>query len=115
MKILKSGSVLYVLLLLNFNALADADKRTTEEVWIDVRTGFEYSMGHVEGAHHIPYDEIGDQIADLALDKNTEIHLYCRSGNRSGKALTVLQELGYTKALNDGGINDLQHDAVMAD
>lgn len=135
MRILKSGSIFCILFVLGFSASAnevpnvandhainaatnaerDIEKESTKEVWIDVRSGFEYSMGHVEGAHHIPYDEVGDQIAALMLDKDTEIHLYCRSGGRAGKALKALQEMGYTNAHNDGGINDLQHDAAVAD
>lgn len=84
-----------------------------QEIWLDVRTAEEYSTGHVENSTHIPYQLVGDQIAALVSDKDTVIHLYCRSGNRAGKALKVLQEMGYTNAHNDGGISDLHHDAVI--
>jgi phage shock protein E len=92
-----------------FNAQAET------EYWIDARTDSEYSSGHVEGAHNIPYDEIAEKIASVTSDKNAYIHLYCRSGNRSGKALKVLENMGYTNAHNDGGISDLQHPAKLAD
>jgi len=98
-----------MIMLWSFNAQAET------EYWIDARSGVEYSMGHVEGAHNIPYDEIAEQIASVTTDKDAKIHLYCRSGNRSGKALKVLQEMGYTNAHNDGGISDLQHPAKLAD
>jgi phage shock protein E len=81
--------------------------------WIDVRTAAEYSEGHVEGVINIPYDEIGEKITALTQDKNAKIHLYCRSGNRSGKALVVLQEMHYVNAHNDGAISDLKHKAVV--
>ncbi len=96
-------------ILWGFTAQAEA------EFWIDARSGFEYSMGHVEGSHNIPYDEIAEKIASITTDKNANIHLYCRSGNRSGKALKVLQNMGYTNAHNDGGISDLQHSAKLAE
>lgn len=83
-----------------------------EEVWLDVRTAGEYNTGHVEGATHIPHGEIGDRIADLISDKNTLVHVYCRSGNRAGIALKVMEEMGYTNAHNDGGFSTLKHEPV---
>jgi phage shock protein E len=84
-----------------------------DSIWIDVRTDLEFSQGHVEGAHHIPYGDIKGKITALTADKDQEIHLYCRSGNRSGKALNTLQSMGYRNAHNDGGINDLLHKAKL--
>mgnify|MGYP000734187179 CR=1 FL=1 len=83
-----------------------------EEVWLDVRTKGEYNSGHVAGATHIPHGEIGDRISDLIGDKNTLIHVYCRSGNRAGIALKVMEEMGYINAHNDGGFSALKHEPV---
>lgn len=83
------------------------------EYWVDVRTTGEYETGHVKGSTHIPYDEIADKITALTSDKSARIHLYCRSGNRAGKALKVLQDMGYDNAHNDGGISDLKHEAAV--
>jgi phage shock protein E len=76
--------------------------------WIDVRTAGEYNTGHVEGSINIPHGEIAEKITAVTEDKNAEIHLYCRSGNRSGKALYTLQQLGYTKAINEGAYGDVK-------
>lgn len=46
------------------------------------------------------------RIADLGLEKDAEINVYCRTGKRAGIALAALQELGYTNAKNVGGIGD---------
>lgn len=83
------------------------------DYWIDVRTTGEYEAGHVKGSTHIPYDEIAEKITALTTDKDAKIHLYCRSGNRAGRALKVLQGMGYSNAHNDGGISSLDHDAVV--
>lgn len=83
------------------------------EYWIDVRTAGEYETGHVKGSAHIPYDEIADKITALTANKEAKLHLYCRSGNRAGRALKVLQEMGYDNAHNDGGISNLKHKAVV--
>ena len=45
-------------------------------------------------------DEINESIA-----KDEKIYLYCRSGNRSGKAQNILINMGYKDVINLGGIN----------
>lgn len=77
-----------------------------DALWIDVRTAGEYEQGHLEGATLIPHGEIEDGIAALQVAKDTPIYLYCRSGNRSGKAQERLQALGYTRVTNVGGLED---------
>ena len=73
---------------------------------LDVRTAEEYNSGHIDGAVHIPYEIIGDKIAALSEDKESDIVVYCRSGRRSGIAQKTLQEMGYTRVVNAGGIED---------
>lgn len=73
---------------------------------VDVRTEPEWNEGHLEGAILIPYDKIGEGIVKAAPDKKTKIHLYCRSGRRSGIALDVLKKLGYEDVTNNGSVKD---------
>lgn len=77
-------------------------------VWIDVRSPREFSRGHLQGAHNIPYDEIGERISELALAKDTPIMLYCRSGYRAAIAERTLRGLGYTQIENKGAYEDLR-------
>ena len=51
-------------------------------------------------------DAFESGIVGLVKDKDATVYLYCRSGNRSGKALKIMQKLGYTNAANVGGINE---------
>lgn len=71
---------------------------------IDVRGTEEYHASHVEGAINLP---LGDLLADETLmkgyPKETTIIFYCRTGARSGKALEILRNLGFTDVTN--GIN----------
>ncbi len=76
-------------------------------IWIDVRTAEEFNAGHIEGAAHIPFEEIAIRISEVTTDKNATIHLYCRSGRRSGIAQETLQNLGFKNAINEGGYEDL--------
>ena len=71
---------------------------------IDVRKEAEWNLGYLENAIHIPLDIIEKNITLTEPDKNKEIYLYCRSGNRSGKATSILQNLGYKNVTNIGGI-----------
>lgn len=60
-----------------------------DPVWIDVRTEAEFRAGHLEGVNErIDFDRIGPGVAALNLPADTEIRLYCRSGNRAGIAPT---------------------------
>lgn len=76
-------------------------------LWIDVRTTDEFNAGHIEGAVHIPYEEIAARISEVTIDKDAIIHLYCRSGNRSGIAQQTLQAMGFKNAVNEGGYDAL--------
>lgn len=64
---------------------------------LDVRQPDEFRAGHIAGAKLIPLNELQDRIAELPKDK--EILCVCRSGSRSGAAVSQLNSSGY-KALN---------------
>ena len=78
----------------------------SSSIYIDVRTSDEFEAGHVSVAKHIPYDVIAERIGEVTTDKDAEIFLYCRSGNRAGKAQTTLEEMGYTNVTNLGGLEE---------
>ena len=76
---------------------------------IDVRTATEYAQGHLKGSVNIPFDVAVKQFTALEIRKDRDVVLYCRSGNRSGKAFNSLKAAGYTKLHNGGG-----YDSMMA-
>lgn len=77
-----------------------------ETVWIDVRSQAEYKVNHIEGDLLIPHTQILSRISELYPDQETEIHLYCRSGNRAGIAKSVLNNAGYKNVFNEGSIGN---------
>lgn len=77
------------------------------EHWIDVRTPDQYQENHVQGAVNIPLKQLSAQIGEVTQDKNDTLHLYCNTGNQSGKAETLLQKMGYKNAVNEGGLKDV--------
>lgn len=69
-------------------------------VIIDVRTIAEWEQGHHPQAEHIEWQDILEGVKALGVQKNTSIILYCRSGNRAGKAMRLLQAEGYINVHN---------------
>ena len=59
-------------------------------VLVDVRSGFEFSSGHVAGSVNIPLGAIGS----AELPDADEVWVICRSGNRSAAAAAQLQARG---------------------
>lgn len=74
---------------------------------IDVRTAQEYAQGHIKGAVNVPFDVAVAQFKALEIRKDRNIVLYCRSGNRSGKAFNSLKAAGYSKLHNGGGFDGM--------
>lgn len=64
-------------------------------VILDVRTVSEFEEGQIEGAINIPVDELESRLDELNQDD--EILVYCRTGNRSSTAVSIMEEAGFTK------------------
>jgi rhodanese-related sulfurtransferase len=67
---------------------------------VDVRSAGEFASGSVKGAVNIPLDKIGSQLAKFKGKKN--IVVFCRSGNRSGQAKSILEQNGFQNVINGG-------------
>lgn len=74
---------------------------------LDVRTPEEFNSGHVDGAINIPVDQVANRIEEIK-EMPTPIVAYCRSGNRSGMAVSILKQHGITDVTNGGGIDDMR-------
>lgn len=77
-------------------------------VVIDVRTAGEYADGHLKKAVH-NWDVMSGEFEQNidSLDKEKSYYLYCRSGNRSGKATKIMEQNGFENVHNIGGYQDL--------
>jgi rhodanese-related sulfurtransferase len=74
---------------------------------LDVRTQSEFEQGHIAGALKYDFNSGEFQTILDTLDKNTVYLVYCRSGNRSAKAATLMKDRGFTAVYNMlGGFND---------
>lgn len=76
-------------------------------VTLDVRTPGEFAEGHIEGARLIDFQSGNFENEIATLDKNATYAVYCRSGNRSGQAVKVMQDAGFANVFNmNGGVID---------
>jgi rhodanese-related sulfurtransferase len=67
---------------------------------MDVRTPEEIKEGTIQTAFFANYFDVDfEKVATAQLNKSKPIYLYCRSGNRSGKACKILKEKGF-KVIN---------------
>ena len=77
-----------------------------DSILLDVRSEAEFAAGHLPGAINISHEQIKEKISSAVPNKNTTLLLYCRSGRRVKAAIQMLSELGYTKTVDLGGIDE---------
>lgn len=77
-------------------------------VLVDVRSPWEFESAHVPGARNIPLEEIPYKL-DEFRSFGQPVVLYCRSGNRSGMAVSILKQNGLSQVYNGGGLEDIQY------
>ncbi len=81
------------------NDVLDEKLRAGESVvLIDVREEAEYAFNHIPGAVSIPLGDIEAKVDEI--NKDSEIAIICRSGNRSDLAAQILTKHGFTKVYN---------------
>ena len=98
------------------SGFAQANDKVYQQAWdniadgaliVDVRTPAEFAQGHLPGAINIPLPQVVEEFAARNIGKDTDVVLYCRSGNRSGQAQRALIQEGYTNTFNGLGYQGL--------
>lgn len=79
---------------LSAEALSARLARGERVVLVDVRETFEWEIGHLPGAMHLPLGQIPARVGEL--DPTAPIVLYCHHGVRSRRALDWLRARGFT-------------------
>ena len=76
-------------------------------VILDVRTPAEFASGHIAGAVNVDF-ESGSFDQDIQKLENSKTYVvYCRSGNRSGQATSIMAKNGFSSVFNlNGGVLD---------
>lgn len=71
-----------------------------ETYLVDVREPGEFAGGTVKGAENIPLGAVASSLHKFNGKKN--IVVFCRSGNRSAQAKTILEQHGFKNVVNGG-------------
>ncbi len=79
-----------------------AEGRTAEMGLLDVRTQLEWNLGHIEGARHIPLDQLRSRIGELEQNRPWLVH--CSVGQRAYTAERILAQRGYQVVNLSGGL-----------
>ena len=83
-------------------------KDNASGILLDVRSKQEYNEYHLNGAICIPTYELQEKVQTIIEDKNSLIIVYCQSGGRSKKAVSMLKKMGYTNLYEIyGGLNSI--------
>ena len=72
---------------------------------IDVRVQAEWDAGHIEGATHLPLEQLPQRLDELPEGQSLVV---CKVGGRSSQAVGYLMGQGYDVVNLDGGMLDWQ-------
>ncbi len=78
---------------------------STNLILLDVRTAEEYSSGSIPNSINIDVLSSDFKSKIELLDKNKEYLVYCRSGNRSSIASSIMSTNGFIKIYNLNNVN----------
>lgn len=93
------------------NTLILVNRDNPDFILLDVRTLLEYLTGHIQGAVNLDFYSASFRDELDSRDKDLAYLIYCRSGNRSGQALIIMEELGFMEVYNlSGGIVQWQEE-----
>lgn len=77
-----------------------ADQKATV---LDIRTPEEFAEGHIPNAKNVDFFSKSFRETLEKLDKDAPIVMHCQSGGRSGQALPIFKEMGFTKVFHMNG------------
>ena len=78
-------------------------KNDKEAILLDVRSPQEYRENHLSCSINVPLYNIESNCNEMLPNKEDTIIIYCQSGNRSKRAMQILQKDGYTNLYNIAG------------
>ena len=80
---------------------------------LDVRTSQEWHKLHIEGALHIPLDDLPSSVDLLMEHSNSTIVIHCRTDVRSQQAAKYLAQFGFDNLLvMQGGVTQWERDRL---
>lgn len=86
--------------------LHEKQTRGDEFLLLDVRTAEELAIASLDGARHVPLDQLPMRLEELEDWKDKAVVCMCHHGMRSAHAQEILQNAGFQRVRNlTGGIH----------
>ena len=93
---------------IDYETLKKLIKNNANIIVVDTRSPQEFTENRIKTAINIPVYDISKMAYKLLPNRTSNIVLYCQSGERSKKACTILEKLGYTNLYNlYGGLDNI--------
>lgn len=91
----------------SINEVSNVDFTSGQNILLDVRTPEEFSDGNLPNSVNIDFLSSDFESKIKELDPSKTYYVYCKTGNRSTKAVHKMNQLGYKNIvhLNDGYTN----------
>jgi len=85
-------------------APAEVEARLADDAaqLVDVRNRAEFALGHIDGAVHLPVEEIARGVVD-GISRTTPLIVTCAAGYRSSLAASLLKQRGFEDVANLSG------------
>lgn len=83
-----------------------SEAKAESPLLLDVRTAQERQANHIEGSLHVDFRAADFESQIAKLDPSKTYRVYCRSGNRSQKAIEVMQKKGFKNLENLGSLEE---------
>lgn len=83
----------------DFDDLAAARRSGRDLLVLDVRHDHEWREGHLDGALHIPFEDLAEHVEELPRDR--EIWIHCATGHRASIAASMVDRAGRRPVLVD--------------
>lgn len=79
--------------------------KSKEKIFIlDIRKEEDYKEGHIGGAFHADWKEVGGLIEDDVLSKADKVIVICYTGQSAGQVVGILKSLGFDACSLKGGM-----------
>jgi phage shock protein E len=101
-----AGSLIMLATIAGCSAPVETVELSTDTIIIDVRTPGEFAGGHLDGANLLDLNGGQFTAALPTLDPEAEYAVYCKSGNRSGQAVAMMDDAGFTRVIDLGSLEN---------
>jgi rhodanese-related sulfurtransferase len=104
-----SGAMLFIPMLRGANAAALSPTQAVmlvnrqNAVMLDVRDTEEFKANSIANARNIPLAELEKRLDEISKYRNKPVIAICATGNRSGRAVSILRKAGFEQPYNLAG------------